>query len=123
KSGGYLHKIEDVGTSGRAPKKIKIDDPYYKDWGVVKVIKKNMNQPVINEPYENHTVVSLKMNIDRDKHWVYNFHFDSDNRKVNHLLVKNDIIDSREVYRLIHALCLITEKEQGYNLKEANVHD
>lgn len=42
--------------------------------------------------------------------WVYNFHFDKDNQKVNHLLVKNDIIDSREVYRLIHALCLVTER-------------
>lgn len=119
--GRELHKLEDVGTSGRTPQVINIDAPYYKDWGVVEVIKKDMKQPVINTPYENHTVVSVKMNIDRAKRWVYNFHFDSDNKKVNHLLVKNDIIDSREVYRLIHALCLITERMSetmtSYNAK------
>jgi len=120
--GKELHKIEDVGTSGRTPKVININDPIYKDWGVVEVIKKNLKQPVINEPYENHTVVSVKMNIDRDKQWVYNFHFDMDNKKANHLLVKNDIIDSREVYRLMHALCLIAERLQSSTLKEANKH-
>lgn len=120
--GKELHKIEDVGTSGRTPKVINIDDLLYQDWGVVKVIKEHLKQPVINEPYDNHTIVSLKMNIDRDKQWVYNFHFDSDNKKVNHLLVKNDIIDSREVYRLIHALCLISEGMQVGTLKEANKH-
>lgn len=120
--GKELHKVEDVGTSGRTPKVINIDDQLYQDWGVVKVIKENLKQPVINEPYDNHTVVSVKMNIDRSKQWVYNFHFDSDNKKVNHLLVKNDIIDSREVYRLIHALCLISEGMQSGTLKEANKH-
>ncbi|WP_078544785.1 hypothetical protein [Litchfieldia alkalitelluris] len=120
--GKGLHKIEDVGTSGRTPKIIDIDDPFYENWGVVEVIKMDMKQPVINCPYEKHTIVSVKMNIDRDKQWVYNFHFDSDNQKVNHLLVKNDIIDSREVYRLIHALCLITERmyqTDNTTLKEA----
>lgn len=120
--GKELYKVEDVGTSGRTPKVIQIDDPFYKDWGVVEVIKKNLKQPVINEPYENHTVVSVKMSIDRDKQWVYNFHFDSDNQKVNHLLVQNDIIDSREVYRLIHALCLIAERMQSITFKEADKH-
>ncbi len=120
KKGKELHKIEDVGTSGRTPKVIHIDDPAYQDWGVVKVIQENLEQPVINHPYENHTVVSVKMDIDMSKQWVYNFHFDSNNQKVNHLLVKNDIIDSREVYRLIHALCLLTDRMQRSNLKEAN---
>lgn len=117
--GKELHKLEDVGTSGRTPKVLNIDDPKYKDWGVVEVIKGNLKQPVINEPYENHTVVSVKLNIDDSKQWVYNFHFDSDDKKVNHLLVKNDIIDSREVYRLIHALCLISEGTHSGTIKEA----
>ncbi|RHW41977.1 hypothetical protein D1B31_04855 [Neobacillus notoginsengisoli] len=120
--GKELHKIEDVGTSGRTPKVLNIDEPQYQDWGVVKVVKDKMKQPVINEPYDNHTVVSVKLNIDRDKIWIYNFHFDSDNKKVNYLLVKNDIIDSREVYRLIHALCLIAERMRNSTLKEANKH-
>ena len=36
----------------------------------------------------------------------------SDNQRVNPLLVKNDIIDSKEVYGLIHAMCLNTERIQ-----------
>ncbi|MCA1066060.1 hypothetical protein QTG56_25785 (plasmid) [Rossellomorea sp. AcN35-11] len=118
--GNKIHKLEDVGTSGRSPKVIELEDPEYKNWGAVEVIKKDMKEPVINEPYENHTVVSLKMNIDRTKQWVYNFHFDTDNKKVNHLLVKNDIIDSREVYRLIHALSLVAEGVEYGAQKEAN---
>jgi hypothetical protein len=118
--GNKIHKLEDVGTSGRAPKVIDINDSVYKNWGAVEVIKKNMKDPVINEPYENHTVVSVRLNIDETKQWVYNFHFDTDNKKANHLLVKNDIIESREVYRLIHALCLLAEGMSSGTMKEAN---
>lgn len=50
----------------------------------------------------------MKTGIDTGQVWVYNFHFDSDNKKASHLLVENDIIDSREVYRLVRALCLLS---------------
>lgn len=50
------------------------------------------------------------MRMDLNKTWVYNFHFDTDDKKNNHLLVKDDIIESREVYRLIHALCLLAQE-------------
>ncbi|MFC4322946.1 hypothetical protein [Litchfieldia salsa] len=117
-----LFKIDDVGTTGSSPMKISLDDKsLYKKWGAVKVVRDQLTQPVINYPYENHTIVSVRMNmgIEQEKVWVFNFHFDSNDQKVSHLLVKNDIIDSREVYRLIHALCLLSDEWSGTYLKEA----
>ncbi|MBD8067866.1 hypothetical protein [Bacillus sp. PS06] len=122
----FLKKIEDVGTTGSSPNEISLDDKsLYKKWGAVKVVKDELSQPVINYPYENHTVVSLrvKMDIDQHKIWVYNFHFDTTDQKVSHLLVKNDIIDSREVYRLIHALCLLSDHSIQEHLKEAGTNE
>ena len=105
-----LMKIEDVGTTGSTPNTLPLDSK--RNWGAIDVIKSKKDNPVINTPYKNHTVVSYKMKIGigTGKVWVYNFHFDSDNKKAKHLLVNNDIIVSREIYRLIHALCLLSQE-------------
>ncbi len=45
-------------------------------------------------------------------------------RTINmHLLEKDDIIDSREVYRLIHALCLLSQGDFNFSNKEALRND
>lgn len=110
KRGDILYCLEDVGTTGATPKHISIKSSVYKLWGVVIVINENLKQPLVNHPYENHVIVSFQMKMDYNKVWVYNFHFDQDDKKAWSLLVKNDIIESREVYRLIHALCLLSQE-------------
>jgi len=117
--GQILHQIEDVGTSGITATKIDLNDQKYAEYGVVKVIKDKINQPIYNHPYPGHTIVSYKMNIDKKKTWVYNFHFDDSNTKAWKLLIENSIIESKEIYRLIHALCLLSQNDKLKSLKGA----
>lgn len=120
--GNKLLRIEDRRTSGASPKMISLDDPTYADYGVVQVIKQKHGQPVFNHPYSGHVVVSYKMRIDNTGTWVYNFHFDESNTKAWKLLVQNAIIESKEIYRLVHALTLLTinSKQTG---KEGAVNE
>lgn len=106
--GNKLVQLEDRRTSGITPKVIDLNDSKYADYGVVKVVKDDLNQPFFNHPYSGHVVVSYKMRIDNSGTWVYNFHFDESNTKAWKLLVQNDIIESKEIYRLVHALTLLT---------------
>lgn len=117
--GSNLVKLEDVGTTGSTPKILPLNSK--RNWGALETIKSKEDKPVINTPYQNHTVVSykMKMGISTEKVWVYNFHFDTDNKKAKHLLVKDDIIESREVYRLIHALCLLSQGNHLNNREAA----
>jgi patatin-like phospholipase/acyl hydrolase len=103
-----LFQIEDVGTSGSSPDEIDLSDPKYSSYGVVKVIKDDIIQPYYNEPYEGQVVISYKMRIDQSGTWVFNFHLNDSNTRALKLLVHNDIIESKEIYRLFHALCLLT---------------
>lgn len=106
--GNTLIQKADVRTSGSSPRIIKLDDPTYSHYGVVKVINEDLSRPYFNHPYPGHVVVSYKMRVDCSGTWVYNFHFDSSNLKAWKLLVENGIIESKEIYRLVHALSLLT---------------
>ncbi|WP_374717759.1 hypothetical protein [Neobacillus sp.] len=107
--GNKLIQKADVRTSGITANEIELDDPRYQHYGMVKVIKDNLNRPYYNHPYEGHVVVSFKMNIDNKGIWVYNFHFDDSNTKARKLIMENGIIESKEIYRLVHALCLLSQ--------------
>jgi hypothetical protein len=106
--GNKLIQKADIRTSGATPNEIKLNDPRYQHYGMVKVIKDNLNRPYYNHPYEGHVVVSYKMDIDNKGIWVYNFHFNDTNTKARKLLMENGIIESKEIYRLVHALCLLS---------------
>ena len=121
KRGDVLYCIEDVGTTGATPKQIPLKSSVYKDWGCVKVINEELNDPVVNEPYQNHAIVSYKMRMSYNKTWVYNFHFDISDEKAWKLLLENSIIESREVFRLIHALCLLSQEIQSKQKGAANL--
>jgi hypothetical protein len=114
--GKKLIQLADVGTSGITATEIDLNDKKYVDYGVVKVIKDNLNQPYYNHPYPGHIVVSFKMIIDHKRTWVYNFHFDDSNTRAWKLLIENATIESKEIYRLIHAFCLLSQDE---NLKDS----
>lgn len=109
-----LVKIMDVGTSGASPKVISTTNPFYKDWAAVEVITRESNEPYYNNPYPGNVIVSYRMVMDKNKIWVYNFHIDERSEERALELTISDIIDSRVVYRLIHALCLLL---QGHEWK------
>lgn len=112
--------IKDRKTSGASPKEISLHDPKYAHYGTVRVILDNSrSKPYINTSYTGHVVVSFRLNMDNKGVWVYNFHFDESDHRSWKLLVENGNIDSREIYRLIHALCLLSLDEHYFSDKEA----
>ncbi|MEI2356683.1 hypothetical protein [Mesobacillus zeae] len=117
--GETLYQIADVGTSGITATEIRLKDKKYANYGVVKVINDKLNLPYRNDPYPGHVIVSYKMSIDGKGTWVYNFHFDDSNTKASKLLIENAIIESKEIYRLIHALCLLSQNPKFKSSKEA----
>ncbi|MCP1161206.1 MULTISPECIES: hypothetical protein [Bacillus] len=117
--GDTLYQLEDVGTSGLSAAKIPIKDKQFSHYGAVKVIKDDQGRPYFNHPYEGHVVVSYKIRIDNKATWVYNFHFDDSNTRAWKLLVENGIIESKEIYRLVHALCLLAQNDRFKDNKEA----
>lgn len=114
-----LFQLADVGTSGNTATEISLDNEKYAHYGVVKVVKDNMSLPYFNHPYPGHVVVSYKMNIDNKNTWVYNFHFDDSDTKAWKLLIENGIIESKEIYRLIHAFCLLSQDKRFKETKGA----
>ncbi|MFT9496321.1 MULTISPECIES: hypothetical protein [Bacillota] len=117
--GRILYQVADVGTSGITATEISLNDSKFSHYGVVKVITEGLNLPYFNHPYPGHVIVSYKMNIDNKKTWVYNFHFDDSNTRAWKLLIENGIIESKEIYRLMHALCLLSQNEKFASSKGA----
>ncbi|MNW70325.1 hypothetical protein D3C74_495920 [compost metagenome] len=44
--------------------------------------------------------------------WVWCFHFDDDDERSLSLLLGNDIIESRQIRRVMHVFCLTLQKRQ-----------
>lgn len=118
--GNELVRIEDVLTSGSSPKVIHIKDKKYANYGTVKVaLDSQYLTPFINNPYPGHVVVSFRMNMDNKGVWIFNFHFDTSDNRLWKLLSDDGTIESREIYRLVHALCLLSLEDDYFAKKEA----
>ncbi|MFX3639864.1 MAG: hypothetical protein ACE3L7_14610 [Candidatus Pristimantibacillus sp.] len=105
-----LYKIVDKGTTGRSPMEIELTEENAKVFGAVDVALHPADGMKYNNPYPGRTVVSSPMNMLNGSQWVWNFHFDDSDMRALFLTLSSDIIDIREVYRLVHAFCLILQK-------------
>src|SRR5690606_18146349 len=73
-----------------------------------------------NNPYPGRTVASYRMKVFEET-WIWNFHFDDSDDKALMLTLSDDIIEIREVYRLVHAFCLILRKSEMES--KEGIHD
>ncbi len=117
--GDTLVRIEDVQTSAASPEKISLKDKKYANYGAVKVALDKEGKPYYNTPYPGRIIVSFRINMDNKVVWIYNFHGETSDDKIMKLLVDNGKIDSREIYRLVHALCLLSIDKDYLTKKEA----
>jgi hypothetical protein len=113
-----LHKCADEGTSGDSPKEVPLDGDEYRHYAMVAAVKDKGQNPKKNEPREGYYVISYPMKMKRDgkieEMWVINFHVNRElNQKAWKLLLNNDIISNKEVYRTFHALCLFLYMKKG----------
>jgi hypothetical protein len=109
--GDILLKIVDHGTSGNSPMFYDLSDPSVQEYASVSVALNPSGGTKYDNPYPGRTVVSYPMKMLYDIIWVWNFHFDESNDKALSLTLSNDIVEIREVYRSIHAFCLLLQKD------------
>ncbi|WP_067727852.1 hypothetical protein [Oceanobacillus damuensis] len=111
----YLYKIADIGTSGHSPENISIPDNISdEDYAVLRALRprEDRYEPEFDTPYKNRFIVSLSIQMNNNNTWVFNFHADEDNTKALFFLLTDSIMETREVYRLIHSLCLNLEQRK-----------
>lgn len=119
--GDQLRKIFDKGTSGNSPKYIALTKENAARWSGVDVALNPSEGPKYNNPYPGRTIVSIHMKMLNEVQWIWNFHIDDSNERALILTLGSDIIEVREVYRLVHAFCLILQKE--LLKEEGTLHD
>lgn len=105
--GNTLRLMMDKGTSG---KKRDLDMDSDTDYAAVAAAKDREGQAYSNAPYPGRHVVAFRMDMLEGETWVWCFHFDDDDKRALSLILENDIIESRQIRRIIHAFCLTIQK-------------
>ncbi|MBP3962517.1 hypothetical protein [Paenibacillus lignilyticus] len=105
--GNTLKLMMDKGTTG---KKRDLDLESDQDFAAVAAAKDMMGQAYSNNPYPGRHVVAFRMDMLEEETWVWCFHFDDDDERALSLILDNDIIESRQIRRVIHAFCLTIQK-------------
>jgi hypothetical protein len=109
--GNKLVKLKDIGTSGSSPNEIDItlSNPEYA-YAAVTAAKSETDDAYVNNPYPGRFVVAFSMRMLEGKKWVWCFHFDESDERALSLVLSNDIIEARQIRRLIHSFCLILHR-------------
>lgn len=109
--GDVIRKIQDKGTTGASPDTIALTEVNADRYASVYVamLPEEEDGFSYNNPFPGRTIASYRMRV-LDQTWIWNFHFDDSNDKALKLTLSNDIIEIREVYRLVHAFCLVLRK-------------
>ncbi|MCP3763679.1 hypothetical protein NLX67_14985 [Domibacillus sp. A3M-37] len=102
-----LQKIYDEGTSGISPQFITLDQPL----AAAKVVNEGkFEEHIIDEPSEGRFVVSRLFKMGYNKVWVINFHPDFTQEKALLLTIPNEELNTREIMRVIHSMCLLMQE-------------
>jgi len=114
--GDIIRKIHDKGTTGVSPETITLTEANANKYASVYVAMLSDEEDGFsyNNPFPGRTVASYRMKVFGEI-WIWNFHFDDSNDKALKLTLSNDIIEIREVYRLVHAFCLVLRKREIEN--------
>ncbi|AWP25230.1 MULTISPECIES: hypothetical protein [Paenibacillus] len=108
-----IRKIHDKGTTGASPAEITLTEENARKFAAVYVAMLPSEEDGFsyNNPFPGRTVAAYRMEIYGET-WIWNFHFDDSNDKALSLTLSNDIIEIREVYRLVQAFCLLLQKRE-----------
>ncbi|KIV58909.1 hypothetical protein AM501_24105 [Aneurinibacillus migulanus] len=102
--GNELVLIDNKGLTN-AKKRILIDDHRYRHWSMVRAVKLKEDKPFEGWSKRGRKIISRRFIMPDNKVWIYNFHINpSDERALS--LTSNDIMMTREVYRLVYAICI-----------------
>lgn len=114
-----LEFLMDKETSGRS-RTLDLDvDEHY---AAVIAAKDEQGQAIFNNPYPGRFVVAFRMLMLNDEVWVWCFHFDDDDERALSLTLASDIIETRQIRRLVHAFCL-TIQSRMLSMKEDDLDE
>jgi hypothetical protein len=102
-----LRKIQDVGTSASSPVEIDTTRPLQTEYAVITAALSGTEEAFVDNPYLGRYVIAFSMKMLKFERWVWCFHFDDSDERALSLVLSNDIIETRQIRRLIHAFCLI----------------
>lgn len=105
-----LRKIQDVGTSAGSLVEIDTARPLQFEYAVISAALSDKEEAFVDTPYPGRYVIAFSMKMLQDEKWVWCFHFDDSDERALSLVLSNDIIETRQIRRLIHAFCLILHK-------------
>ncbi len=100
-------------TVGDLPDIIRYDDEKYSSASYVDAAL-NEHGESYDEPETNHFIISKRFPMKNDEEWVISFHVDSGVEKALFLSVGNDILEIKEVYSMIHSLCLLQQELESH---------
>lgn len=114
--GDTLYRLYELGNT-TTPRKIPINDPRYSTWSAVRVVKNQTFREYSNRDIngEGRFVDSYRFVI-KGRVFVYSFHFNSEAKDLRNM------IESREMYRLVQGILLHLE-ERGMLPKEEEKRD
>lgn len=104
-----LHMILDKGTSGASPDPLDLQNPG-RPFAAVDAANGETDDAISNTPYPGRKIVAFRMKMLNNETWVWCFHFDEDDSRALSLTESNDIIESRQIRRMIHVFCLVLQK-------------
>jgi hypothetical protein len=107
KVGNTLEIILDKGTSG---KHRPLDLDVHTNYAAVVAVKDENELAHSNIPYPGRHLVAFRMTMLEGETWVWCFHFDDDDKRALSLILGDDIIETRQIRRVIHAFCLTLQK-------------
>lgn len=117
KEGEVLKLIMDKGTSGYNGDLYMNKDVHF---AAVLAADNDNDQVYHDKPRPGRNIVSFRMAMLEEEVWIWCFHFDSDDHRSLSLILENDIIESRQIRRVIHAFCLTIQKNGFTSQREVD---
>ncbi|WP_332696985.1 hypothetical protein [Halalkalibacter lacteus] len=96
-------------TAGELPEIIRFDDEAFINSPYVDAAN-NEHGESSEEVELNYFVISKRFQMKRNEEWVISFHIDAGVEKALFLSVGNDILEIKEIYKMVHSICLLKQE-------------
>lgn len=105
----HLKLKDEEQTAGDLPDTIRFDDEDYANSPYVDAALNDHGES-FEEIELNYFVISKRFQMKNDEKWIISFHVDAGVEKALFLSVGNDILEIKEVYKMVHSLCLLKQE-------------
>lgn len=105
----YLELKGEEQTAGDLPNVIRYDDITYSSSPFLDAALNEKGES-FDEPEPDYFIISKRFQMNKNEDWIISFHVEAGNEKALFLTVGNDILEVREVYKVIHSLCLLQQE-------------